>query len=118
MICFIRLCLIALMLLAPAASMAAPCWMKPSEPPCHQSVEKPKACKHISVADCAAPQMSSASDAPQLAKGQIIGVEYALPVTSKTPNRVQPLMEVMTHGPPTSNAEFLSILLTTQRYLI
>lgn len=115
---FIRLCLIALMLLAPAASMAAPCWMKPTEPPCHQSADKPKACKHISVADCAGPQMSSTADAPQLAKGQVTGIEYGLPVTNITPNRVQPLMDVMTHGPPTTNAEFLSILLTTQRYLI
>ena len=115
-----RLCLIALLLLAPAATLAAPCWMKSAPQatmPCHQTMKEQKPCTHLTVADCAAPQMSSA-DGPQLAKAQMIGVEYVIPVIPTPANRVQPLMTVMSHAPPETSHQLLSILLTTQRYLI
>ena len=93
--------------------------MKPAQMPCHQAaVNKTQPCQHLTVADCAGPQMSSPSDAPQLAKAQLSGVEYMLLPQAQTQGRVQPLMEVMTHGPPATAPELLSILLTTQRYLI
>jgi hypothetical protein len=115
-----RLLLITLLLLAPAASMAAPCWMKPaakSAMPCHQSVKQSDPCLHLTVADCAGEQMSLV-DAPQLAKAQLIGIEYSLPALQSQPSRVMPLMVFMSQAPPETSRQLLSILLTTQRYLI
>lgn len=117
----LRLCLVALLLFTPAVTLAAPCWMKSAPQatmPCHQSMKSEKPCAHLTVADCAAPQMSSNTDAPQIAKANTIAVEYVLPVTSAKIGRVQPLITVMSHAPPETSGQLLSILLTTQRYLI
>jgi hypothetical protein len=116
----VKLLLVVLLALAPAGAMAAPCWMKPAtEPalPCHQPVTPAEPCHHLTVADCAGPQMFGV-EAPQLAKAQLIGVEYTLPTLQPQSSLVQPMMGFMSQAPPSNTRQLLSILLTTQRYLI
>ena len=112
--------LLALLLVFPVLGHAAPCWMKPAAQqtlPCHKSTKSAEPCQHLTVADCAAPQMSAA-DAPHMAKAQMVGVEYTLPMLQPQPSRVLPLMVFMSQAPPETSRQLLSILLTTQRYLI